>query len=151
MSTATGSAARSTASTAGSGPEARSVFPNGALYCWEVRVLRRGRKDPDHADWSIRPVFDRSLRQQEKDSGNRIPSRVLIRLFSEQDRAEHKDADQREVQRVGQRQYHGPALVAQGGHGRALRWTWTWPGAGSEASPPTTQRDIVFTMPKPGL
>ena len=127
-----------------------SVFPNGALYCFGKCGCFVGEwKDPDHADWSIRPVFDRSLRQQEKDSGNRIPSRVLIRLFSEQDRAEHKDADQREVQRVGQRQYHGPALVAQGGHGESAEVDLDVASAGSEASPPTTQRDIVFTMPKP--
>lgn len=126
-----------------------SVFPNGALYCFGACGGFVGEwKDPDHADWSIRPVFDRSLRQQEKGSGIQIPSRVLIRLFSEQDRAERKDADQSEAQRVEQRQYHGPALVAQGVHGESAEVGLDVASGGSERDLPTPQREIVFTLAK---
>lgn len=126
-----------------------SVFPNGALYCFGACGGFVGEwKDPDHADWSIRPVFDRSLRQQEKGSGIQIPSRVLIRLFSEQDRAERKDADQSEAQRVEQRQYPGPARPAQGMHGESAEVGLDVASAGSERDLPTHQNEVVFTLAK---
>lgn len=73
------------------------ALPNGALYCWGKCNRFVGEwKDPADADWSVRPIYRRALRQQEKELGIVVPSKILVRLFTsthEEDQSDRIQAD----------------------------------------------------------